>query len=92
MDLSSGRSPQGFSLFSAHVAGLNFGDCGGSGDYDDKKSPSTAKNGGGEGGGKCVSSAYFGGVQAVPAPPAVWLLGTALAGLAVRRFRSRQAA
>ena len=38
------------------------------------------------------TDAFFGGVQAVPAPPAIWLLGTAVAGLAVRRFRSRTAA
>lgn len=37
--------------------------------------------------GPCIRQAYFGGVQAVPAPPAIWLLGTAVAGLAVRRFR-----
>jgi len=33
------------------------------------------------------TDAFFGGVQAVPAPPALWLLGTAVAGLAVRRWR-----
>lgn len=31
-------------------------------------------------------------VTAVPAPPAIWLLGTAVAGLAVRRFRSARKA
>lgn len=38
------------------------------------------------------TDAFFGGVQAVPAPPAIWLLGTAVAGLAVRRFRGRKPA
>jgi len=42
---------------------------------------------------KCKpTDAFFGGVQAVPAPPAIWLLGTAVAGLAVRRFRSARKA
>ncbi len=73
VDLSTGRAPQGFSLFSARVTGLILGDCGGGKDKD---------------GGKCkTTSAYFGGTTAVPAPPAVWLLGTAVAGLVVRRFR-----
>jgi len=31
-------------------------------------------------------------VSAVPAPPAIWLLATALGGLAVRRFRQKAAA
>lgn len=70
--LSTGNAPEGFSLFSARVTGLNLGDCGG-----------------GKGSGKCdTTSAYFGGVNAVPAPPAIWLLGTAIAGLVVRRLRS----
>ena len=30
-------------------------------------------------------------ITAVPAPPAIWLLGTAVAGLAVRRFRTSKA-
>ena len=87
VDLSTGRSPQGFSLFSAKVSGFNFGNC--------------SSNGGGKSGdekdgedGKCTHSAYFGGVTQtgnVPAPPAVWLLGTAVAGLAVRRFRATKA-
>ena len=92
VDLSTGRSPQGFSLFSAKVSGFNFGNCdSGGGKDDDKKGPSGVDGGKG---GKCVHSAYFGGVTemgAVPAPPAVWLLGTAVAGLAVRRFRSTRA-
>lgn len=91
VDLSTGRSPQGFSLFSAHVAGFNFGECDYGGDYDDgkddKKGPSGVSGDKGGGKGKCVTSAYFGGTTAVPAPPAIWLLGTAVAGLAVRRLR-----
>ncbi|MSR10045.1 MAG: hypothetical protein EXR82_11105 [Gammaproteobacteria bacterium] len=76
VDLSTGRSPQGRSLFAAHVAGFNLGNCGG---------PR-------KGGGQCVTSAYFGGSgNAVPAPPAVWLLATGIAGLAVRRCRSAKA-
>lgn len=75
VDLSTGRAPEGFSLFSARVFGLNFGDCGGS-------------EGGKSTVGKCTTgSAYFGGTTEVPAPPAVWLLGTAVAGLVVRRVR-----
>ena len=35
----------------------------------------------------CYTGAFFGGTQAVPAPPAIWLLGTAVAGLVVRRIR-----
>jgi hypothetical protein len=87
IDLSTGRSPQGFSLFAAKVSGFNFGNCNGSDDKD-KKGPS------GLDGGKCTHSAYFGGVtqvNGVPAPPAVWLLGTAIAGLAVRRFQTAKA-
>lgn len=92
VDLSSGRSPQGFSLFSANVVGLNLGECdSGKGGSDDKKTVSGTKSTGG--GGKCVTSAYFGGNgSAVPAPPAVWLLGTGIAGLVVRRFRQGRAA
>jgi len=37
--------------------------------------------------GQCDNSAYFGGTSAVPAPGALWLLGTGIAGLVVRRFR-----
>ena len=110
IDLSTGRAPQGFSLFAAHVSGLNLGDCkgGDNGKPEDNgtKGPlgvSSGKDGKGDdgkdggkdghhGGGKCVSSAYFGGnTSAVPAPPALWLLGTAIGGLAVRRFRSGSA-
>ena len=100
IDLSTGRAPQGFSLFAAHVSGLNLGDCKG-GDSEDNgtKGPlgvSSGKGDDGKGGGKgghdggkkCVTSAYFGdNTSAVPAPPALWLLGTAIGGLAVRRFR-----
>lgn len=31
--------------------------------------------------------AFFGGASPIPAPPALWLLGTAVVGLAARRFR-----
>ncbi len=93
VDLSTGRAPQGFSLFSAQVTGLNFGNCGGKGveGYDSKGAIVLMDGGGKDGGGKCVTSAYFGGASAVPAPPAVWLLATGIAGLAVRRFRSAKA-
>ncbi len=95
VDLSSGRSPQGFSLFSAHVAGFDL--CAGGADPFSKSSgKSSGKHSHGNSHGGCsgrLSSAYFGGNQVVPAPPAIWLLGTAIAGLAVRRFRTgRQAA
>ena len=61
------------------------------------KSGSDGKGGdsgnGGHDGGKCLTSAYFGGNgNAVPAPPALWLLGTAVGGLVVRRFRSARTA
>jgi hypothetical protein len=80
VDLSSGHAPEGFSLFSAQVSGLLLGDCG--------------SKGGDKSSGKCgLGSAYFGGnTNAVPAPPAIWLLGTAVAGLVVRRFRGSRAA
>jgi hypothetical protein len=81
IDLSTGLTPEGFSLFSARVTGLNLGDC------DVAKS-----SGGGSSGGTCdTRSAYFGGVNPVPAPPAIWLLGTAIVGLVVRRLRSGRA-
>lgn len=35
--------------------------------------------------------AFFGGASPIPAPPAVWLLGTAMAGLVARRFRKTAA-
>jgi hypothetical protein len=74
VDLSTGRSPEGFSLFSAHVLGLASGSC------NSRRGP-------------CIRQAYFGGniaaVEAVPAPPAIWLLGTAVAALAGRRLRRR---
>jgi hypothetical protein len=78
VDLSTGYASEGFSLFSARVTGLVPGDCGGDKDgY----------------GGQCdVTSAYFGGTTAVPAPPAVWLLGTGIVGLVLRRFRGARAA
>jgi hypothetical protein len=75
VDLSTGRAPEGFSFFSARVTGLNLGDC-----DSDKGSV-----------GKCDDSAYFGGTSAVPAPGAIWLLGTGVAGLVVRRMRRARA-
>ena len=84
VDLSTGRSPEGYSFFSAHVAGLNFG-C-------DSAEPKKASSARSNSGSSCISSAYFGGTQAVPAPPAVWLLGTAVAALAGRRLRRRATA
>jgi hypothetical protein len=80
VDLSTGRSPQGFSLFSAHVAGLSFGNC-------ELQSAGKSQSIGTDTGSECVQSAFFGGTQAVPAPPAIWLLGTAVAALAARRLR-----
>jgi hypothetical protein len=89
VDLSTGRSPLGFSLFSAQVRGLKSGNCGGT---VQDRDPSGAQYG------RCVRSAYFGGnigfggnTSAVPAPPAVWLLGTGIVGLLARRFRSAKA-
>lgn len=75
VDLSAGDSPQGPSFFSAYVGGFNFGDCG-----DNERD---SKN--------CYTGAFFGGAQAVPAPPAIWLLGTAVAGLVARRIRRKTA-
>lgn len=114
VDLSTGRAPEGFSLFSAQVTGINFSSCGsgGEGDGEDSriKVPAGFSGGSGgskggdgdgkgghngthDGGGKCLTSAYFGGNNsAVPAPPALWLLGTAVGGLVVRRFRSARTA
>lgn len=37
-----------------------------------------------------ISSGFFGGVTAVPAPPAAWLLLTGVVGLVARRVRSRR--
>lgn len=74
-------STEGPAFFSARVAGLNLPCVQPTG----RSSPSSTSS--------CKpTDAFFGGVQAVPAPPALWLLGTAVAGLAVRRFRSRRAA
>lgn len=112
VDLSTGLSPQGFSLFAVHVAGFNFGNCGGGGgDHHEGSSSRSGGYGGlqvqtrhvqglsgsdgsddGSHGGGCITSAFFGGTNAVPAPPALWLLGTAVAGLVVRRLRSAKAA
>ena len=96
VELSRGFAPEGFSLFSAAVTGLDLGNCGGG----DRRGPLGSSrgsddgdhdgdHGGGGHGGGCMTTAYFGGnTNAVPAPPAFWLLGTAVAGLVVRRFRS----
>ena len=74
VDLSTGRSPEGFSLLSAQVFGLAAGNC-------------NARRG------PCVRQAYFGGniaaVEAVPAPPAIWLLGTAGLALDLAQHASR---
>lgn len=79
VELSRG-STEGPSFFSARVSGLNL-PC----TQPTARSSSRSSS--------CrPTDAFFGGVQAVPAPPAIWLLGTAVAGLAVRRFRSRRAA
>lgn len=85
IDLSTGHSPEGFSFFSAHVIGLNLGDCG----TDTGKTGAFSASGGG---GSCITSAYFGGTSVVPAPPAVWLLGTAVGWLVVRRLRGSRVA
>lgn len=101
VDLSTGRSPEGHSFFSAHVAGFNWcdlvspfsvtaaphdwnadGDTGNQGDGGDWND-----NGDCTGTAGCVTSAFFGGGTVVPAPPAVWLLGTGIAALLGRRFR-----
>lgn len=81
VELSAG-STEGPSFFSARVAGLNL-PCAVPLRTNGKSSASTTCK---------PTEAFFGGVQAVPAPPALWLLGTAVAGLAVRRFRSARPA
>ena len=77
---------EGPSFFSARVSGLDIG-C---------ANPSSAKRtnkGGGSSPQGCeITEAYFGGVAAVPAPPAVWLLGTALVALGARRLKKARAA
>jgi hypothetical protein len=68
-------SSEGPSFFSARVEGLNL-------PCVQRTSRSSTR------GNSCKpTDAFFGGVQAVPAPPALWLLGTAVAAVAVRRFR-----
>ncbi len=73
---------EGPSFFAARVSGLDLGDC---------LTPSSAGKGKSS---RCkpVTEAYFGGGMAVPAPPAVWLLGTALAALGARRLRQARRA
>ena len=71
------------SLFAAHVRGLDLAGC------DDGSS-----NGNGRKAKRCrYDKALFGtnDAQAVPAPAGVWLLGTAVAVLAGRRLKKRQA-
>lgn len=90
VDLSTGKAKNGNSLFSAHVAGLAFGRCGGNNGH--SFGPQTSGGGGMH---NCTRQAYFGtdGVAPpVPAPPAVWLLGTAVAALAGRKAMRRKAA
>lgn len=89
VDLSTGKAKNGNSLFSAHVAGIEFGRCGG-GNGNGFRSQTS----GGDGVHNCTRQAYFGTdgfAPAVPAPPAVWLLGTAVAALAGRRIARRKA-
>lgn len=69
------NSTEGPSLFSARVAGLNL-PC---------EQLGKSKWGCNDGDG------YFGGASPIPAPPAVWLLGTAMVGLVARRFRKTAA-
>jgi hypothetical protein len=83
---SSGKAKNGNSLFAAHVSGIRFGRCGGS------NSLGSQTYGHGEPH-NCTRQAYFGtDGEVVPAPPAVWLLGTAVAALAGRRALRRKAA
>jgi hypothetical protein len=92
VDLASGSS-EGPSFFSARVDGLTLGCEAGQPQQPvplvGKKSKRTSS--------RSVhlstvckpTDAFFGGAtSAVPAPPALWLLGTGIAGLVVRRFRS----
>lgn len=73
------NSIEGPSFFSARVTGL------------DLPCVQPTSRSGTRSGSCKPTDAFFGGVQAVPAPPAVWLLGTAVAAVAVRRFRKRPA-
>lgn len=87
VDLSTGKAKNGNSLFSAHVSGIEFGRCGG-GSFN-------SQTFGGGGPHNCTRQAYFGTdgfAPPIPAPPAVWLLGTAVAALAGRRAMRRKAA
>lgn len=78
------NSTEGPSFFSARVEGLNL-PCAERRQSSSRRSFSNTS--------VCKpTDAFFGGVQAVPAPPALWLLGTAVAGLVVRRFRSARTA
>ncbi|MEO8225647.1 MAG: hypothetical protein ABI661_12655 [Gammaproteobacteria bacterium] len=79
-DLSTGKAPNGWSFFAARVTGLDF-DC-------EKQSVDKKGHGGGS---SCSSRTLVFGTSPVPAPPAVWLLGTGLAGLVLRRLRSLRA-
>jgi hypothetical protein len=89
VELSRGSAKQGFSFFSAHVSGLESGRCG-----NGNSALRSATSGNGEEH-FCTRQAYFGGVTEappVPAPPAVWLLGTAVAAVAGRKALRRKAA
>lgn len=79
------NSTEGPSFFAAGVQGLDLGGvCGPTSGVSALRSVSSG------GGSSCVTTkAFFGGVQAVPAPPALWLLATGVAAVAARRFRQR---
>jgi hypothetical protein len=103
VDLSTGRAPEGLSLFAARVVGLNIGSCGritphtagGDGEsggygggYGGGEHGGGGYGGGDYGNGDCGGAAFIGGGiegPVVPAPAGVWLLGTALAALGLRR-------
>lgn len=85
VDLSV-NSSEGPAFFAAGVQGINLGEniCGpNNGVSALRRSRNSCKIE--------TTRALFGGAQAVPAPPAVWLLATGVAAVAARRFRKRQA-
>lgn len=77
------KSDEGPSFFSAHVRGLNLSsECAAPAPQATRFRANTNN--------QCrPTDAFFGGVQAVPAPAGVWLLGTAIAALAGRKLRKR---
>lgn len=89
VDLSV-NSTEGPAFFAAGVQGINLGNnsCGpNNGPTSGPRALRRASSG-------CkieTTRAFFGGVQAVPAPPAVWLLATGVAAVVARRFRKRAA-